>query len=157
MLYTREENGLYSPATEDLIFAEANSISDANLGRGELIISSDDAKPLIGWKMRHHKVEVFACLFLDNSLHCLGYEELYAGTINCNTVHPREVVKTALQHEAAAVIFAHNHPSGSPESSRQDILLTRQLINLLAPLQIRVLDHFIVGSQITSFADQNLL
>lgn len=92
-----------------------------------------------------HGREVFSVLYLDNRHRVLGLEEMFFGTIDTASVHPREVVKAALRHNAAAVIFAHNHPSGVPEPSRADELLTRRLKDALALVDIRVLDHFVVG------------
>lgn len=96
-------------------------------------------------KLRDHKREVFACLFLNNQNHAVHYEELFHGTINTITVYPREIVKTALQHNACAVILAHNHPSGLPIPSAKDKNLTKMLIKILNPLCIKVLDHIIIG------------
>lgn len=158
MLYVREENGMYSPATDNMVFAEAHSISDAHLQRGEIITSSREAITAIAWKLRQSPVEVFACQFLDSEHRCLGFEEICTGTINVNYVHPREVVKVALGYNAAAVIFAHNHPSGNPAPSQQDIDLTKDFIKFLGPLRIQVLDHLIIGGhQVTSLADHGLI
>ncbi|MES9832185.1 MAG: DNA repair protein RadC [Candidatus Thiodiazotropha sp. LLP2] len=96
-------------------------------------------------KLRHYPYEVFACLFLDNRHRVICYEELFRGTINGASVHPREVVKRALEHNAAALIFAHNHPSGIVEPSRADQTITEQLKSALALVDIRVLDHIIIG------------
>ncbi|MEA2093322.1 MAG: DNA repair protein RadC [Pseudomonadota bacterium] len=96
-------------------------------------------------RLRHHQHEVFACLFLDNRHRIITFEELFHGTIDGASVHPREVVKRALQHNAAAVILAHNHPSGIAEPSRADVQITRRLVEALALLDIRVLDHLIIG------------
>jgi DNA repair protein RadC len=96
-------------------------------------------------RMRHYDREVFACLFLDNRHRVTGFEELFFGTIDTASVHPREVVKAALRHRAAAIILAHNHPSGVAEPSRADELITRRLKEALALVDIRVLDHFVVG------------
>lgn len=157
MLYLQEENGKYHPAPVDAVFMEAARLSDKCLEKGEFIGTSSDAKAAMGWKIRKHKVEVFACLFLDSALNSLGFEVICSGTINCNTVHPREVVKAAFSHDAAAVIIAHNHPSGASTPSEKDIELTRMLKDLLDPLQIRLLDHLVVGNEVTSFADLGLL
>ncbi len=102
--------------------------------------------------------EVFCCLYLDTRHRVLGAEELFYGTIDGATVHPREVVKAALAHNAAALIVAHNHPSGVAEPSRADEHLTRRLKEALALVEIRLLDHLIVGDgQITSLAEMGLL
>jgi DNA repair protein RadC len=88
-------------------------------------------------RLRHHQHEVFACLFLDNRHRIITFEELFHGTIDGASVHPREVIKRALQHNAAAVILAHNHPSGIAEPSRADVQITRRLVEALALVDIR--------------------
>lgn len=109
-------------------------------------------------RLRHYPQEVFACLFLDNRNRVILFEELFRGTINGASVHPREVVRRALQHNAAAVILAHNHPSGVAEPSRADIQLTRRLTDALALVDIRVLDHLIIGEgDGVSFAERGLI
>ncbi len=102
--------------------------------------------------------EVFVCIFLDAQHRVTGAEELFRGTLTQTSVYPREVVKSALAANAAAVIFAHNHPSGLAQPSQADELLTRQLREALALVDVRVLDHFIIsGSQALSFAERGLL
>ena len=102
--------------------------------------------------------EAFLCLFLDAQHRIIGIEELFRGTLTQTSVYPREVVKSALAANAAAVILAHNHPSGVAQPSQADELLTRQLKDALALVDIRVLDHFIVaGNQALSFAERGLL
>ena len=102
--------------------------------------------------------EVFVAIFLDAQNRVLAAEELFRGTLTQTSVYPREVVKAALRHNAAAVIFAHNHPSGVAEPSHADELLTQSLKQSLALVDIKVLDHFIVaGSGVLSFAERGLL
>lgn len=109
-------------------------------------------------QLRAHQQEVFACLFLDNKHRLISFDQLFFGTINGASVHPREVVKRALARNAAAVIFAHNHPSGVSEPSHADILITEQLKQSLQLIDVRVLDHVIVGNGCTtSFAESGLL
>ena len=95
--------------------------------------------------MRSLEHEVFACLFLDNRHRLICYKQMFNGTIDSASVYPREVVKAALQTNSAAVIFAHNHPSGVAEPSRADIDITQRLTKALALIEVRVLDHIIVG------------
>jgi DNA repair protein RadC len=131
---------------------------EAGLRRGEALTSPQQTRDFLQAALRGHTQEVFACLFLDNRHRVIGFEELFFGTIDSATVHPREVVKRALYHNAAAVILAHNHPSGVAEPSRADEQLTRQLQSALALVEVRVLDHFIVGDgAMTSFAERGLL
>jgi len=102
--------------------------------------------------------EVFVCVHLDAQHRVIAVEELFRGTLTQTSVYPREVVKAALAANAAAVIFAHNHPSGVAQPSQADELLTRQLREALALVDVRVLDHFVVaGSQALSFAERGLL
>jgi len=109
-------------------------------------------------RLRHQPHEVFACLFLDNRHRMIRYEELFHGTIDGASVHPRQVVRRALHHNAAALIFAHNHPSGVAEPSRADEQITRRLKDALGLIDVRVLDHFVIGDgQAVSFAERGLL
>ncbi len=109
-------------------------------------------------RLRHYPYEVFACLFLDNRHRVMRYEELFRGTIDGASVHPREVVKRALEHNAAALIFAHNHPSGVAEPSRADRQITRRLRDALALVEIRVLDHIVIGEgEAVSLAERGMI
>ncbi|MEK7792010.1 MAG: DNA repair protein RadC [Pseudomonadota bacterium] len=102
--------------------------------------------------------EVFIGIFLDAQNHVITSEELFSGTLTQASVYPREVVKHALLHNAAAIIFAHNHPSGTAEPSHADKVLTQSLKQALALIDVKVLDHFIIGSGTTlSFAEHNLI
>ncbi len=108
--------------------------------------------------LRHHCREVFACLFLDNKHRVICFEKLFWGTINAAAVYPREVAAKALAHNAAAVILAHNHPSGIAEPSDADEQITKQLQQVLEAIEVRVLDHMVVGDcEIVSFAERGLL
>ncbi|WP_247267193.1 MULTISPECIES: RadC family protein [Pseudomonas] len=95
--------------------------------------------------LRHEPHEVFGCLFLDSKHQVLTFEALFRGTIDNTSVHPREVVKRSLVHNAAAIIFCHNHPSGNTDPSHADRLLTKRLQKALELIDVRVLDHFIIG------------
>ena len=109
-------------------------------------------------QLRDRPYEVFCCLHLDNRHRLIAFEELFRGTIDGASVHPREVVKQALARNAAAVILAHNHPSGVAEPSQADELITYRLRDALALVDIRVLDHLIVGdNRCVSFAERGLL
>jgi DNA repair protein RadC len=109
-------------------------------------------------QLRDRPYEVFCCLYLDNRHRLIAFEELFRGTIDRAGVHPREVLRQTLQHNAAAVMFAHNHPSGVLEPSQADELITRRLREALALVDVRVLDHFIVGEgQCFSFCEAGLL
>ncbi|WP_235813903.1 RadC family protein, partial [Pseudomonas ficuserectae] len=96
-------------------------------------------------QLRHEQHEVFACLFLDNKHRVMTFEILFRGTINASYVHPRQVVKRAMAHNAASLILCHNHPSGITTPSRSDIDLTKRLKEALMLVDVHVLDHVIVG------------
>lgn len=131
---------------------------ESRLVRGDVLSSPADTRDFLAARLRAYPHEVFACLFLDNRHRVLAFEELFRGTIDGAAVHPREVVKRALAHNAAALILAHNHPSGVAEPSQADRALTRRLRDTLALVDIRVLDHFVVGDgEIVSFAERALL
>lgn len=109
-------------------------------------------------RLRHLPYEVFGCLYLDNRHRVLGFEELFRGTVDGASVHPREVVRACLQHNACAVIFAHNHPSGVAEPSAADRSITHELRDALRVVGVRVLDHLIIGSgEPVSMASRGLL
>lgn len=128
------------------------------LQRGDALTSPDITRAYLSAQLRGYSYEVFACLFLDNQHRVIKLEELFRGTIDSASVYPREVAKAALRHNAAAIIFAHNHPSGISEPSQADRMITDKLKQALALFDIRVLDHFIIGDGIPySFAEHGLL
>ena len=108
-------------------------------------------------RLRDYDYEVFACLMLDNRNRVIAFRELFRGTIDGASVYPREVVKQALADNAAAVIFAHNHPSGVCEPSQADIRITGSLQKALGLVDIRVLDHVIVGDGVTCLSERGLV
>ena len=115
-------------------------------------------KDYLRLRLGAHGHEVFAVLFLDTQHQLLLMEEMFRGTLTQTSVYPREVVKRALQTNAAAVVFAHNHPSGVAEPSRADEFLTQTLKSALALVDVRVLDHLVVGrTDVVSFAERGLL
>ena len=126
--------------------------------RGNALTSPDITRAYLSAQLRGRSYEVFCCLFLDNQHRVIVWEELFRGTIDGASVYPREVAKRALFHHAAAVIFAHNHPSGVNEPSQADKHITDKLRQALGLFDIRVLDHFIVGDgKPYSFAEHGLL
>jgi DNA repair protein RadC len=129
-----------------------------SLQRQDVLTSPDDTRRYLLSRMRDYHYEVFACLFLDNRNRIISCDEMFFGTINGASVHPREVVRRALKHNAAAVILSHNHPSGVAEPSQADKSLTLQLSEALALVDVRVLDHLVVGDgEVVSFAERGLL
>ncbi len=128
------------------------------LNRGDALTSPRQTRSYLSARLRGYPYEVFACLFLDNRHRVIEYEELFQGTIDGATVHPREVVRRAIGHNAAAVILAHNHPSGVAEPSASDTRITRRLSEALALVDVRVLDHIVVGDgEMTSLAERGLI
>jgi DNA repair protein RadC len=128
------------------------------LQRGEAFTDPEQAGTYFSRKLRALPHEVFACLFLDSRHRVIAYEELFRGTLDGSEVHPREVARRCLTHNAAAVIFGHNHPSGNPEPSAADRAVTARLKQALALVEVRVLDHFIVGDgPATSMAQRGWL
>lgn len=126
--------------------------------RGRRLANPQETRDFLQLAFDGHRNEVFGAVFLDTRHRVLAFEELFYGTIDGASVHPRVVVQRALELNAAAVIFAHNHPSGVAEPSRSDESLTRRLREALSLVDIRVLDHIVVGSEGTlSFAERGLL
>ncbi len=130
---------------------------DAKLQRGDEITSATVVRDYLKAKLRDYEHEVFACLFLDNRHRIIEYNEMFTGTIDGASVYIREVVKETLKHNAAALIFAHNHPSGVAEPSEADKQITQRLKEALELIDVRVLDHFVIGDEVVSFVERGLL
>ncbi|EJB5018632.1 DNA repair protein RadC [Salmonella enterica] len=133
----------------------AVSLLDKHLRQpGVSFLSATETRDWLRLKMAGLEREEFMVLFLNNQHQLLACETLFTGTINHTEVYPREIVKAALRYNAAAVILAHNHPSGTAEPSRADRLITSNLQNTLLLVDVRILDHFIIGHrEIVSFAE----
>jgi DNA repair protein RadC len=125
--------------------------------RGDVFNNPAETRNYLAMRLRDRSQEVFACLFLDNRNRLIAFEELFFGTIDGASVHPREVVRRAMQHNAAALILAHNHPSGIAEPSQADQQITRRLKDALGLIDVRVLDHIVVGDECVSFAERGLI
>jgi len=131
---------------------------EASLVPGEAIRSPADTEAYLQARLRHLGHELFCCLYLDNRHRVLRFDEMFRGTIDGTSVYPREVVKEALAVNAAAIILAHNHPSGVAEPSQADERITKRLKSALELVDIRLLDHLIIGEgQATSMASRGLL
>lgn len=131
---------------------------EQGLSSDVVLTSSQDTRLYLRSKLRHRSQEVFACLFLDAQHQVLRYEELFFGTIDGAAVYPRQVVVKAMELNAAAVIFSHNHPSGNAEPSDADCRLTQRLVEALSLIDVRVLDHVVVGDTMEiSFAERGLI
>ncbi|HDY8065943.1 TPA: DNA repair protein RadC [Vibrio vulnificus] len=153
------ENNYYfdGPVTADRVLDAAAEILAARTLRGDQYCNPDATKTYLSCKLKHHEREVFAVMFLDNQHRLIAFEELFFGTIGSASVYPREVLKAALKVNAAALIFAHNHPSGDATPSQADKQITQRLKEALALVDIRVLDHIVVGDSAISFAERGLL
>ena len=137
ILFVQNEQGQYTPATSKIIIKEGLSHTRAALKKGtDYIGSTEDAKEAISTLLIKKQREVFGCLFLDCNHRIIKWTEMFFGTIDSTVVHPREVVKEALRLNAASVILAHNHPSGSSNPTQQDIEITRMLKKILLVIDV---------------------
>ena len=136
----------------------ARRVLREKLDRGSALGSPQAVRDFLRLKLQDRPHEIFVGVFLDAQNRVLAVEELFRGTLTQTSVYPREVVKRALHHNAAALIFAHNHPSGIAEPSRSDEALTQALKQALALVDVKVLDHFVIGAGAAmSFAERGLL
>lgn len=143
---------------DEAIVQRALEIIDRHFAAGETLATPSAATDYLKLHLAPYPYEVFACLFLDTHHRILAFEELFRGTIGGASVHAREVVRHCIKHNAAAVIFAHNHPSGVAEPSHADRAITAELKRALGLIQVNVLDHFVVGAGApTSFAARGML
>lgn len=123
----------------------------------DVLDNAEVTRSYLSSRLRDRPREVFVALYLDIHNRLIAYEELAQGTIDSAAVYPREVVRAVLRHNAAAVIFAHNHPSGRSEPSQEDRRLTMRLCEALDAVEVRVLDHLVIGDEVASFVDLGLL
>ena len=156
-LMVKDADGRYRLATGDEIIDAAVAEINRRFARGTEITSPDKTKEFLRLRLSHLEHEVFAVLWLDNRHRVLAFEELFRGTIDGAAVYAREVVKSALKHNAAACILCHNHPSGVADPSQADRTLTERLKNALAVVEVRTLDHMVVAEEIYSFAEHGML
>lgn len=136
-----------SPVSEGDILLMAQQLANSRLSRGRALTDPKQVFIHLQTLLQHHEHEVFALLLLDSKHRVIGFRELFRGTLDGASVYPREVVKTALEYNAAAVILVHNHPSGDPGPSQADRRLTTTLQAALNLVGTRTLDHIIVGSE----------
>ena len=130
---------------------------DQSLRKEGPLSSPGQAADFLTHQLRDRRREIFAILYLDTRHQVIDYEELFSGTLNGATVHPREVVRSVLEHNASAVILAHNHPSGVAEPSQSDAALTRRLRDALELIDVRLLDHIVIGDgEFVSMSDRGL-
>ena len=149
---------LSEPVTKnEMYYMMLDLIEEDYLREGQLT-SPNSTRKYLQLKLAKYQQEVFCIVFMDNQHQVIAFEELFFGTIDGASVYPREVVKSCLHHNAAAVIFCHNHPSGVSDPSSADINITKRLKDALELVDIRVLDHLIIGaSSVVSFAERGLL
>ena len=158
MLYVREsDTGRYRPAAESEVLNHAAELLAPRV-LGQILSSPRDAQDFLRTRLARLEHEVFAVLYLDNRHRVLAFEELFRGTLNGTAVYPREVVKRSLALNCAALILVHNHPSGNPEPSTADEVLTQRLKEALSVVDVRVLDHLVVGREgVVSFSERGLI
>ncbi|WP_223511349.1 JAB domain-containing protein [Pseudomonas sp. GL-B-19] len=143
-----------SPVSESDILRMAQQLARQRLAKGRLLTTPSQVISHLQVLLQHYEHEVFALLLLDSKHRVLGFHELFRGTLNEASVHPREVVKLVLAHNAAAVVLVHNHPSGDPAPSQADRQLTQALKAALTLVGTRTLDHVVVGLEgCVSFAE----
>ena len=129
-----------------------------NLEQRNTFENPQDVYEYLTHKLQSYPYEVFSCLFLDNAHRFIHFKELFHGSINEAAVYPRELIRHVYQHNAAAVILAHNHPSGIAKPSEADKRITQEIKTILTAIDVRLLDHIIIGEgRMTSFASQGLL
>ena len=148
-----------NPTSDDALIQTCLKILESRIRKPETYIKNpEDTKNYLKLELSEKEHEVFAVLFLDSQHGVIAYEEMFQGTIDEASVYPREIIKKALKFNAAALIIAHNHPSGNPESSDADITITNRIKDAANLLEIRLLDHIIVGGVDTiSLAEQGYL
>ncbi len=160
-MLVRDSCGKYvttSPVEPEVIIDIASKILLSHLRETDTLTNPAKTKHFLQCKLAPFEREVFAVLFLDTKHRLISYDEVFYGTIDSASVWPREIVKLALRHNAAAVIFSHNHPSGHTHPSAADNVLTKRLVKACALVEVRVLDHIIVGSSsTTSMAELGLI
>jgi DNA repair protein RadC len=153
-----EEYRVIRPVTFDEVFEFVRQELEKRFFREDIFTSPESARRYLVTQLAREESEVFAALFLDNRHRLIAFEKLFYGSIDGCSVHPREVVKRTLHHNAAALIFSHNHPSGEPEPSAADRSLTDRLKAALENIDVRVLDHIIVGgAETVSFSERGIL
>ncbi len=157
-LLVADASGSYQPANAEQVMAAARSILEQLVCKGSKMTSPEVVKDFLIVQLAKLEHEVFAVMMLDNQHRLIEFTEMFRGSIDSASVHPREVVKAALKCNAAAMILAHNHPSGHPEPSSSDRQITNKLKEALELVEVRVLDHLVVaGGKAVSFAERGLL
>ena len=154
---TKQHYATNYPMTEHQILEKASEIIASKFIKGGEFTNAKATKEYLTFKLAHHDREVFAVMFLNSQHQLIEYKEMFQGTIDSASIYPREVMKVVLEVNASAVIFAHNHPSGVAEPSEADKRITGRLTQSLALIDVRVLDHIVVGKESVSFAERGLI
>ena len=147
----------HQPMTAEQVLEKAAEIIAERYIYGDEFCTAKTTSEFLSCKMAGYEREVFAIMLLDSQHRLIEYREMFLGTIDAASVYPREIVKVGLQTNAAAIILAHNHPSGRAEPSQADKNITSRLKDALALVDIRVLDHVVVGETCVSFAERGLI
>ena len=157
-MFLKNSHGQYQVAPPDSVVGEAKRLLDLRVHKTVEMSSCHVVKDFLAIRLGHLEYEVFVVLFLDSQHRLIECQEMFRGTLNQTSVYPREVARVALALNAGAVILAHNHPSGATEPSRADEYLTATLKTALQLIDVRVLDHMVVGGgSVMSFAERGLL
>ena len=145
------------PMSEHQILERAAEIIESKLVRLDAFTDAKSSKEYLTFKLAHYEREVFAVMILNSQHKLIKYQEIFFGTIDSATIHPREIVKAVLAVNGSAVILSHNHPSGHAEPSHADIKITKRLTEALSLIDVTVLDHIIVGGEPVSFAERGVI
>ena len=145
------------PMTNHQILEKASEIVATQFVSSDAFTDAKASKDYLTFKLAKYEKEVFAVMLLNTQHQLIEYRELFFGTIDSASIYPREVVKAVLEVNASAVIFAHNHPSGIAEPSESDKRITKRLVDALGLIDVRVLDHVVVGKESVSFAERGLI
>ncbi|MBF7052314.1 DNA repair protein RadC [Halomonas sp. KAO] len=157
-LFVRDSDGNYLAAPDDRVIDAARQVVERSVAKGMKLNTPNRVREFLWLKLAGYDHEVFGAIFLDTQHRVIEFSELFHGTLDSASVYPREVVKAALHHNAGAVIFTHNHPSGEPDPSDADRRITQRLQEALGLIEVRVLDHIVVGgSDSVSFAERGYL
>lgn len=141
----RKPNVVAITDPDDAVIEQAKAILDKRVRRGPVLTDPKTVGDYLKLQLQGHEREHFAAVFLNAKHHLLAYEVLFTGTLDGSEVHPREIVKQALRHNASAVVIAHNHPSGDPTPSAADRTITLRIREALRTVDVRLLDHFVIG------------
>ncbi|MDC8802667.1 DNA repair protein RadC [Halomonas pacifica] len=157
-LFVCDSDGNYLAAPDDRVIDAARQVVERFVSKGMKLNTPNRVREFLWLKLAGYDHEVFGAIFMDTQHRVIEFSELFHGTLDSASVYPREVVKAALHHNAGAVIFTHNHPSGEPDPSDADRRITQRLKEALGLIEVRVLDHIVVGgSDSVSFAERGYL